>query len=217
MIPENVLVKAKEIFPDLTIKFKDQSTLMKIISKILFFNKYFMTSFTTTLGSTIYFPSKKFIELRPISTLVVLIHEMVHVYDAKKWTKVLFSLLYMFPLSLALVFLPLLFVSWQIFLPLLILSLLPIPAYFRMIFEKRAYLVSLYCIYHLSFKKGFNTNLDNGATSYLRNFKDSSYYFMWPFKNLEKDFTEGVAKIKAGQKPFEDPVFEMVDKMLEVC
>lgn len=216
MISDKVLKKAKEFFPDLEIRYKDESTLMKILGKVLFFNKSFMTNFTTTLGSKVYFPNKKFVDLRPLSSLVVLLHELVHVNDSKKWTQVLFSFLYMFPLALAVVFLPLLLVSWKIFLPLLVLSLLPLPAYFRMIFEKRAYLVSLYVLHQLSVKKEFNTNLDTAAASYLENFKDSSYYFMWPFKSLEKDFADAVVKVKAGQKPYEDPVFEMIDKVLEV-
>lgn len=216
MISDKVLTKAKEFFPDLEIRYKEESTLMKVLGKILFFNKSFMTNFTTTLGSKIYFPNKKFVDLRPLSSLVVLLHELVHVSDSKKWSRVLFSFLYMFPLSLALVFLPLLLVSWKVFLPLLVLSLLPIPAYFRMVFEKRAYMVSLYVLQQLSIKKEFTTNLDTAAASYLENFKDSSYYFMWPFKNLEKEFADAVVKVKAGQKPYEDPVFEMVDKVLEV-
>ena len=216
MIPETVLAKAREFFPDLEVKYKDESLLMKFISHILFFNKSFMTNFTTTIGSTIYFPSRKFVDLRPLSSTATLLHELVHVSDGKKLNKVLFSFLYLFPLSLIVVFLPLMLLSWKIFLPLLILSCLPVPAYFRMLFEKRAYLVSLYVLQQLSLKKAFETNLDKACESYLENFKDSSYYFMWPFKNLDKTFTDGVSKIKAGQKPYEDPVFEMVDKVLEV-
>lgn len=216
MIQDSVLAKAREFFPDLEIKYKDESTLMKIIGKILFFNPSFMTNFTTTVGSTVYFPSRKFEQLRPISSLVILLHELVHVNDAKKWSKPLFAFLYMFPLTLAFLLLPFLLFSWKIFLPLIILSLCPVPAYFRMLFEKRAYLVSLYCTYQFSIKKQFTTNLDNAAASYLSNFKDSAYYFMWPFKNLDKDFSDAVVKVKAGQKPYEDPVFEMIDKVLEV-
>jgi len=217
MISETVLAKAKEFFPDLEIKYKDESTLMKIVGRILFFNKSFMTNFTTTLGSTIYFPNKKFEQLRPISALVILLHELVHVHDSKKWSRILFSFLYLFPLTLAVLLLPFLFLSWKIFLPLIILSLCPVPAYFRMLFEKRAYLVSLYCTYQFSIKKQFTTNLDNAAVSYLSNFKDSSYYFMWTFKNLDKEFADAIVKVRAGQKPYEDPVFEMIDKVLEVC
>jgi hypothetical protein len=217
MISENVLARAKEFFPDLEIKYKDESTLMKIISKILFFNKSFMTNFTTTLGSTVYFPSRRFEQLRPISSLVILLHELVHVHDSKKWSKFLFSFLYMSPLTLAVLLLPFLLLSWKIFLPLILLSLCPIPSYFRTLFEKRAYLVSLYCTQQFSIKKQFTTNLDNAASSYLSSFKDSSYYFMWPFKNLDKEFADAVVKVKAGQKPYEDPVFEMIDKVLEVC
>lgn len=216
MLSDNVLSKAKEFFPDLEIKYKDESTFMKTLGKLLFFNKSFMTQFTTTIGSTIYFPNRKFEQIRPVSTLIVLLHELVHVHDAKKWTRPIFSFLYLFPLSLSLLFLPLLFFSWKIFLPLLIISLLPLPAYFRMSFEKRAYLVSLYCAQKLSVKKQFNINLENAAKGYLENFKDSDYYFMWPFSNLDKEFANAVVKVKAGERPYEDPVFEALDKIIEV-
>ena len=39
-----------------SIKYKDNSWFMKVLSKILFFNKKFMTRFTTTIGKTVYFP-----------------------------------------------------------------------------------------------------------------------------------------------------------------
>lgn len=214
---QDLVAAAKKHFPDLKIKYKDQSPLMKFLSKILFFNKSFMTNFTTTVGSTVYFPSESFVKIRPLSTQIVLLHELIHVNDAKKYGKLLFVLLYMAPLVFAPLTVALFFLNWLIALPLLILTLLPLPAYFRMQFEKRAYLVSLYCTYRLSVKKQFTVNLEKSAADYVSNFKDSSYYFMWPFKNVDKEFADAVVKIKSGQKPYEDPVFEMVDKLLEVC
>lgn len=217
MIPDNVLVKTREFFPDFQIKYKDESTLMWILSKILFFNKNFMTNFTTTIGSTIYFPSKKYEDIRPISSLIILLHECIHINDAKKINKFLFSFLYLLPVSLCIILLPLLFITWYMVLPLIILSLCPIPAYFRMNFEKRAYLVSLYSNYQLSLKKNYTLNLDSFAATYVSNFKNYKYYFMWIFKDLDKDFADAVIKIKAGEKPYQDPVFSIVDKILEVC
>lgn len=214
---QELITTAQTFFPDLEIKYKDQSPFMKLLGKLLFFNKSFMTSFTTTVGSTIYFPSESFVKLRPISSEIILLHELVHVNDAKKLNKFFFGFLYLLPLAFIPLALLLFLFSWKIALLLLVLCAAPLPAYFRMHFEKRAYLVSLYCTQQLAVRKQFTVNLEKSAAGYVDNFKDSSYYFMWPFKNLDKDFADAVVKVKAGQKPYEDPVFEMIDKALDVC
>lgn len=95
----------------------------------------------------------------------------------------------------------------------MLLFVSPIPSYFRMHFEKRAYLASLYAIYSLANRLNFKPLLATQQEGYLKHFKDSSYYFMWPFGNLKKEFDEGVAKVKEGKRPFEDPVFDMIDQL----
>lgn len=211
---QELVTVAKKNFPDLQIKYKDQSWFMKLIGALLFFNKSFMTSYTTTIGSTIYFPNEAFVKSRPVSATIVLLHELVHVYDAKKHTWILFSLLYLTPQIFVLLCLPLFLISWKIALPLVILFFLPIPSYFRMYFEKRAYLTSLYAINELANRLNFKPILSSQEDFFLKQFKDSSYYFMWPFNNLQKDFDEGVTKIKEGKRPFEDPVFDILDKLI---
>lgn len=211
---QDLVTAAQKDFPDLQIKYKDQSWFMKLIGTLLFFNKSFMTSYTTTIGSTVYFPTEAFVKSRPISASTVLLHELVHVYDAKKYTQFLFSLLYLSPQIFAVLCLPLFLISWKIALPLVILFSLPIPSYFRMYFEKRAYLTSLYAINGLAAKLNFKPILSSRQESFLKQFKDSSYYFMWPFKGLQKDFDEGVARIKEGRRPYEDPVFDILDKLI---
>jgi len=218
MISEIIINKAKEHFPDLQVKFKDENLLMRILSYLLFFNKSFMTQFTTTIGSTIYFPSQKAIDIRPLSYLIVLLHELVHINDSKKYSKLLFSLLYLMPQILVLFCLPLFFVfSWKIMLPITILCALPIPAYFRMVFEKRAYMVSLYVANKLSINKNFKLNIDSMSKDLLSNFKNSSYYFMWLFSDLDKKFEDAAAKIKNGERPYDDKVFDIIDDILKVC
>ena len=90
-----------EKLPGFEVKFKDESTLMKIIDKILFFNKTFMTGFITTIGSTVYWPSRERLEQSGLGALSTLAHEYRHAKDAKKITGVLFSLLYLLPQILA--------------------------------------------------------------------------------------------------------------------
>lgn len=211
---ESVVNEAKINFPNLQIKYKNESLFMKILGKLIFFNKSFMTEYVTTIGSTIYFPSKSFVMIRPVSSLMILMHELIHVYDSKKFTTPVFSFLYLFPQILALLTLPLLFINWQIAL-LFLLFILPIPAYFRSYFEKRGYLVSLYITNKLSNKMKFNYNLNSDKNDAINHFKNSDYYFMWPFQSIDSQFNAAVLKINNNERPFEDPVFDVLDKLID--
>ncbi len=211
---DSLIRNAKQYFPDLKIKYKDSSTFIKLLGYILFFNKRFMTSYTTTIGNTIYFPNEKFVKTRPDSAITIFLHELVHIYDAEKYNKIVYSLLYLFPITLLLVAVPLFFISWKIALILSILSLCPLPAYFRMYFERRAYMVSLYAIQKLSEKMNFIPYLDKAKDSFVSEFKSSSYYFMWIFPDINKQFNEAVANIKANKHPYEDPIFKIIDDLI---
>ena len=208
----NLLELSQKHFPNLRIKYKDQSSFMKLLGNVLFFNKEFMTNYTTTIGSTIYFPNEKYLNIRPISSVIVLLHELVHLYDSKRLTSPLFSFLYLSPQILALLFFPLLLVSWKLALPFLLFAL-PIPSFFRMYFEKRAYLSSLYVTYQLSKKKGFNSSLESHKNFFIKQFKGGYYYFMWTF-SLTKEFDQALVKINNNERPFEDPVFDILDDLI---
>jgi len=209
------LISAAQVhFPNLKVKYKDSSNFMKLLSYILFFNKRFMTGYTTTIGSSIYFPNEKFIKSRPNSAITIFLHELVHIYDSKRFNMFVYSFLYLFPISLLLIALPLFFFSWKIALVLAILSLLPFPAYFRMYFERRAYMVSLYAIQKLSEKMSFDPHLDKAKNSFISEFKSSSYYFMWIFPGINKDFDAAVIKIRAGKRPYEDPILDIIDDLI---
>lgn len=202
----------QKYFPQLNIKFKNESFLMKIISYILFFNKSFMTDYITTIGNTVYFPSKEGLTTK---SKTILLHELVHIFDAKKYSNTLFSLLYLSPQILSIFFIPLLFVSWWFIIPIILL-LLPLPAYFRMIFEKRAYMVSLYTAYVYSKKNHLVYDIYYSKEYILRNFKTSAYYFMWTFSDLDKEFDKAIIKILNDQKPFdEDVLFLFIDKIID--
>src|SRR5579885_433657 len=211
---QDLVTASKKYFPSLKIRYKDQSPLMKVLGKILIFNPNFMTSYATTIGNTVYFPSAHYVRLRPVSASIVLMHELVHMYDEKKWTGPLFALGYLFPQILCPIFLALCFlVSWKIMIPLALLSLLPIPSYFRMIFEKRAYESSLYIMQVFGNRMKFNPHLKTQKGLFLRCFKDSSYYYMWPFNDPDKQFDLVVDKAQAGKRPFKSPVFDMLDDL----
>lgn len=165
---------AQKYFPNLKVVMKTNSSFMKFLTTIMFFNKGFMTQFLTTIGSTIYSPSEEFLE----NNSPILIHEIIHLYDEKR-IGFLYNLICLFPQILVLpVLLLLFFFSWHWVLPLAIICLLPWPAPGRAYFERRAYLVQLFVyvnFYHL----------DEAATSVVLTnyFKNSTYYWMLPWQS----------------------------------
>lgn len=200
-------------FPKINIKYKDESLGMKILGKALFFNKTFMTEYITTIGSTVYFPSRKYIDSRPLSSSIILMHEMVHINDSKK-LGFLYPLLYLSPQILCPILgLIFLLFSWKLALFSLIF-LLPFPAYFRMKFEKRAYFASLYILKALSVRYGFASMLRTNKDYFLKQFKTSAYYYMWVFKDLDKEFEEVAKKVAYMKKPFEDKIFDVFDDLI---
>lgn len=209
---DNIINEIKKDYK-LDVKYKDTSLFMKFLSLILFFNKDFMKSFTTTIGTTIYYPSEEFVKNSPITSLITLLHELVHIIDYNK-NKLLFTLLYLFPQVLAIFALPLFFISWK-FSALFLLFLLPLPAYFRMKYERKAYAVSLYVIKQLSLKKNFKVELEKQKDNYISYFKKSDYYYMWIFKTIDSDFNEYLLKIENNERPFKDEIFDLIDKYID--
>lgn len=214
MIKVAVMEVVHQIFPNVKIAYKDHSLLMRVLSTLLFFNPLFMRSYITVLGNTVYFPSDHYPNSHPVSSFIVLLHELVHVYDQDRLSKPLFSILYLFPQILFLPTLLLFLISWKIALPLILLTLLPWPAYFRMIFEKRAYLASLYVIHCLNNKYHYNINLHQKKQFFIEQFKDSYYYYVWPFKSLDNDFNQAIKKILQGSRPYEDHIFDILDRLI---
>lgn len=213
---QNLVIAAREYFPNLQIKYKNESWLMRLISKLFFFSPGFMTEYTTTIGDTIYFPSEKFIKLHPVSSSVVLLHELVHLHDQKKIGKIPFVVSYLFPQILVpICVLLLLLISWKIMLPLAVLLSAPIPALFRTYWEKRAYLSSFYVLQLLGNKLEFNPHLKSQETVFLKYFHGSSYYYMWPFKDINKQFDAALELAKEGKRPFKDPVFDMIEDLVD--
>jgi hypothetical protein len=208
----DILVRAKVAYPNYQIKFKNQDTFMKILGTLMFFNKTFMTSFTTTIGNTSYFPSQTYIDANPISSSVVLLHELVHVKDSNDQNKFLFGLGYALPQLLFLLVIPLcLMFGWYGLFGLLFL--LPIPAYFRMQDEKKAYTISMYVVNKLNIKYGYSLDLD--PSFYASEFKTSNYYWVWPFQSIDIYFNTLATQITAGEKPYyEIELYNITDQIL---
>lgn len=76
----------KKHVPTFKIAFKDETPWMKMLGFFAApFNQKFMTSYTTTVGNTVYFPSKVAYESNPKSSFTVLAHEFVHMMDSTKY------------------------------------------------------------------------------------------------------------------------------------
>jgi hypothetical protein len=213
---QTLVTAAQTYFPTLKIGYKDQSTFMKILGTLLFFNKDFMTNYITTIGDTVYFSSASWVALHPVTAEIVLMHECVHMSDEKKWTSILFGFSYLLPQILIFIC-PILFffIHWYIALPIMLFFALPLPAYFRMIWEKRAYIAGLYAQYKLSKILNFNPNLPAQVIDDLGQFTSGAYYWVWPFSNINADFNNAVTAINAGQRPYDDNnVFNMIDDLV---
>jgi len=209
------------------VKFKDESALMKFIGKLMFFNKAFMTRFVTTIGYIVYFPSRVNLETRGEGSTRTLAHEYRHAKDAKKFTRVLFSLLYLFPQILAvpgaiaaitsIVWIPLMIfgvLSWSWWLLPILLTLLfaaPIPAPPRAYFEFKGYSMSLFAENELMKERGIEPEerilaLYILAEHYNKQFTGSNYYFMWPF-GVEKKLKEIADKVVSEEILKEDDIY----------
>lgn len=152
-----------------TITRKEDSTLMKILSVLLFFVKGFMTNYTTTIGNHIYVPD------RHKNDLGVLCHEFVHIDDARVEGAIWYSFKYLVPQVFALLSLGALASIWcgpyYLFFLVALVFLAPWRAKYRRLQELRAYKMSV----AVAAWEGFDVNADVYVKYY---FESSSYYWM---------------------------------------
>lgn len=184
------------------IKYKNESLFMKLIGLILFFNKDFMTGYTTTIGNTIYFSSRDKIEKDPEDAIIIAAHEWQHMLDSRNLNPILYSCLYLTPQLFALLGI---FAAFYIGLWALLFAifLLPIPSYLRMVFERRGYEMTLFMCNEVMLRRGVN---ENGRIEKLtelagnidkKQFRSGAYYFMWPF-GLKSYFDKAIKNIISG-------------------
>ena len=173
---KNLLVEIKSEFSDFEIVEKEKSVLMKFIDaalKIITFGqmKFFMTNFITTIGNKVYVPGS-WEDATATSKAEIIRHERVHMRQAKKYGRFLFSVLYL---------------------------LVPLPsglAYFRKKFEQEAYEESLRALYEYHGEKAFTPALKERM---IAHFTTAQYFWMWPFrKSVEAWYDEAVKKILSG-------------------
>jgi hypothetical protein len=193
-----------ELCKDTPIKvaYKDESKFMKLLGTLLFFNEGFMNLFVTTIGNTVYYPSRQNIREHEAEAILILAHEYQHIKDNQRIGKIIYPLIYLLPQCLALLSLLSLLAftnsyAW-LFLAFL-LFLLPIPSPGRKYIELRGYKMSLF-VYNLYLKQNNflsderKERLINMCDSYNFQFTEGTYYFMWPFgvKDELKSFVSEV-------------------------
>jgi len=144
-------------FPSYQVIYKSDSAWMKIVNVLLLIVTFgqmndYMTDFVTTMGTTVYVPSSwdGWIAAEKCS---ILRHERIHMRQAKRMTRVLFSLCYiLWPLPM--------FLSWG-----------------RTRLEMEAYEETL-----AAWKDyGIDPRNPLNRASMISNFTSSYYGWMWPF------------------------------------
>ena len=164
--------------PGFRIEDKRKSPLMRLLSKLLFFNKTFATGYVTTLYPKVYVPELPWREKDHVAAIATLAHEYVHLKDRKRmW--LFFNFLYMFPQNRAAFALLGAFGNTPLWY-LCLLFLLPIPSPTRAWLEFRGYRMTL-AIWALYLKDKLNTGtFVNSIVE--KNFVGSAYYWMFPFR-----------------------------------
>jgi len=176
-----------------TIHYKTESSFMKFLGWLLFFNKSFMTGYTTTIGNRVYFSRKIESDEEYFRRAITLAHELVHVEDYQKH-KILFPIIYLLPQLLAVFSLLAIFGIWNtsfFWCLLFLIFLFPIPSPGRMWAEVRGYSISMAVLYWTK------RQLQPDYAPYLESFTGSNYYWMWPF---ESDLRERFDLLKAAIK-----------------
>jgi len=190
---------AKSHYPGFDVRLKQESRLMRVLGKLLFFAPTFMTQYTTTIGSVVYVPEKA---AQDPLYWKVLAHELVHVSDKTRNSSgtVGFGLLYLFPQWLAALGLigPFFAVltqdpTWLWGLLLLLLAA-PLPAPYRTRLEMRGYAMSI----AVNYWRHGSVDIETYMPWLLGTFTGPVYYFMWPFKRSVRK------QLLAWQKKIED-------------
>ena len=199
----DIMSAIKYEFPDFKIIEKKDSRLMRILAKVLFFNKNFMTRYITVIGSTVYVPSKQRMKENPYAALELLCHEWVHMKDNKAMGP-LFKLLYLTPQIFSLVALASLWTGnlwWLGFLAFL----LPFPSFGRSELEMRAYSVSMAVAWWVLEQEPDYEKISKYFTS-------SAYYWMYPIKEAAiEDLEENFERIKRMElRPHEQQILEIL-------
>lgn len=206
---------------DINVEFKNESKFMKFLGALLFFNKGFMSMFVTTIGDTVYFPSKEMIEDKPESAIMVMSHEYVHIKDSKR-LGLLYKPMYLFPQILAVLSIFSLFAfltpyAWLFLIFLVFLAPFYSPG--RKYIELRGYQMSIFT-YYLFLKE--NEHSDESIKKILYDFSDntnefftgSAYYYMWP-RGVHRELKSFVDKLINDEVSKNSGMYKVVKEAFE--
>lgn len=189
---------------------KSDSWFMKFLNFLMFWNDSFMTSYWTTIGRTVYVPTravssnygteewKKFYHR-------ILNHEETHVAQGEAYTFPIFFILYLGPSFWKLPAIPVVWILCLFFtfwLPATIVTavfvlLFPLTAglaYWRWYFEREAYLPEVLSKYRRSGRAYAQKRIDR-----ISNNLATDYFFTWPKGWMQKWFDKQLAR--ADQDP----------------
>jgi len=161
-------------FPGFEIRKKSESRLMKVIDvclKVITFGamRTFMTRFITTIGTSVYVPDG-WDDQAPVSRILVLRHERVHMRQSRKYGAILFKLLYLLALPTV----------WT----------------YRAKFEMEAYGESIKALVEY---RGEDALTAEHKAGLIKHFTSAEYFWMNPFKkSVERWYDTAVAAAKKG-------------------
>jgi len=211
-LAERFIEHMQGVTPGYRLVKKEDSKFMKFLAIILFFNRGFMTRYTTTIGKTVYMPGNR-VTVGGTAIIPILAHEAHHIWDSTRpWVSLFYAIGYLMPQILTvfslLALLAIWYSNWWLISLACLLFILPIPAPIRMWVERRGYLMTLAC------RLWMWNNADKSLSNVLSQFTGWGYYKMWPFRrSLENWFKYQMECIK--QNKFPTPVYSTVLEFLK--
>lgn len=143
---DSLCVVIRRRIPGFKIKYKNESIWQKILGFFLFFNKEYMTKYTTTFYPVVWFPSREFVEKKPWQAFKILAHEYIHLLDTQK-RPFLFRFFYVSPQCFALLSViavaAIWFSNWWLMGLLPLICLAPWPSTGRAALEMRGYSMNI--------------------------------------------------------------------------
>jgi len=199
----------KEVIPSFKLTYKTDSKFMKVLGTLSkLFNPEFMTVYTTTVGSTVYLPSKEVLLADQRVYFGVLAHELVHMREQRQTGSVLYMLKYFAPQILGVLALLAIFAVtsvWFLLALFFLIALAPLPSPGRANIELNGYTMSMAVDFW------FEGSIGADELEWIAlQFTGAPYYFMWPFRGgLMKELKARAVLVRT-HKVLEDSLFRDV-------
>lgn len=166
---ESFLKEVSSEFPGFEIREKADSWFMRAVNAVLIVITFgmmrsFMSDFVTTVGATVYVPTK-WDSWGPVGRILILRHERVHMRQSRKYGSLLFRLLYVL--------------------------VLPSVWTFRAKFEMEAYEETIRGVVEYYGEGSFDAERRDRMVSY---FTSSQYFWMKPFRKSVEAWYDGAVK-----------------------